>query len=314
MIISDKILYLRKKVGYTQEELAQKLNVSRQSISKWESAQSIPDVTKIMEMAKLFSVSTDYLLKDEIEKIDGETTSDTDDTIQVLTIENANEFIFLKERSLKIIGLAVSLFIASAITLICFTTLMEDENIGVAMGLIGLFVLVVIGVSLCIWAGYITSEYKFIEDRNFRLSNNVEGIIKEKKNVFKPTRIKNLIICISLIILSVLPLIVMSTLTQNDKVIILALCFLLLVVALSVPQIIIVVGKWECYQSLLFEGEYKKGNETYEAITSIYWSITLVIYLAWSFLTNDWHITWIVWPIAGILSSFLNLFKINKQS
>ena len=60
MIIANKILFLRKKIGYKQEELAEKLNVSRQSISKWESAQSIPDVTKIMEMAKLFSVSTDF--------------------------------------------------------------------------------------------------------------------------------------------------------------------------------------------------------------------------------------------------------------
>ncbi len=312
MIISDKILYLRKKLGYTQEELAEKLNVSRQSISKWESAQSIPDVTKIMEMAKLFSVSTDYLLKDEIEHLDGETTPDYNESIQILTIESVNEFINLKDNSLKLIATAVFLFIFSAIPLISFTTLIENESIGTAMGIISLFVLVVIGVGLCIYAGHITSNYKFIEDRNFQLSNNVDGIIKEKKNFFKHTRIKNLIISISAIILSVLPLIVLSLLTDSEKLIIMAVCFLLLVVAISVPRIIIFDGKWECYQLLLLEGEFEKGNEKFEAITSIYWTVTVVIYLAWSFLTTDWNITWVVWPIAGILSSVLNLFKVKK--
>ena len=64
MILADKIINLRKKAGMRQEDLAYKLNVSRQSVSKWEGAQSVPDINKIIEMAKVFSVSTDYLLKD----------------------------------------------------------------------------------------------------------------------------------------------------------------------------------------------------------------------------------------------------------
>ncbi len=312
MIISDKILYLRKKLGYTQEELAEKLNVSRQSISKWESAQSIPDITKIMEMARIFSVSTDYLLKDEIEHIDGQTTSDSDERVEVLTIEEANKFIDLKDKSLKLIGIAVFLFILSGISLISFTTLSENEEIGIAVGMTGLFILVVIGVSLCIYAGYVISEYKFIEQGNFQFSNNVEGIIKQRKKDFKKKRIENLIISICLIILSVLPLIIISLLTKSEELVIMALCFLLLVVGVFVPRIIIVEGKWGCYELLLSEGEYKKGNEELDRITSIYWSIVAAIYLAWSFLTNDWHITWIVWPIAGILSNALDLIEIKK--
>ena len=70
MILADKIIELRKKNGLSQEELAEKLNVSRQSISKWEGAQSIPDMNKILKLSDLFSVSTDYLLKDEIEEME----------------------------------------------------------------------------------------------------------------------------------------------------------------------------------------------------------------------------------------------------
>lgn len=68
MILADKIIEERKKNGWTQEDLAQKLSVSRQSVSKWESAGAIPDLKKIIQLAYLFGVSTDYLLKDEIEK------------------------------------------------------------------------------------------------------------------------------------------------------------------------------------------------------------------------------------------------------
>ena len=74
MILADKIIYLRKKCGWSQEELAEKMNVSRQSISKWEGAQTIPDLDKILQLSALFGVTTDYLLKDEIE--DEELTND----------------------------------------------------------------------------------------------------------------------------------------------------------------------------------------------------------------------------------------------
>ena len=68
MILADKIIEERKRNGWSQEELAEKLGVSRQSVSKWESAQSVPDLNRIIKMAELFGVTTDYLLKDEIEK------------------------------------------------------------------------------------------------------------------------------------------------------------------------------------------------------------------------------------------------------
>ncbi|MCR5167075.1 MAG: helix-turn-helix domain-containing protein [Oscillospiraceae bacterium] len=67
MILADKIIELRKRAGWSQEELAEKLDVSRQSISKWESAQSVPDMNKIIKLSELFGVSTDYLLKDNLE-------------------------------------------------------------------------------------------------------------------------------------------------------------------------------------------------------------------------------------------------------
>ena len=62
MIFSEKLLTLRKAKGITQEQLAEKLDVSRQSISKWESGQSAPELEKIVALSTIFDVSTDYLM------------------------------------------------------------------------------------------------------------------------------------------------------------------------------------------------------------------------------------------------------------
>lgn len=63
MNLNQKITQLRNDNNWSQEELAEKLNVSRQSVSKWESGQSKPDLDKIVVLSNIFDVSTDYLLK-----------------------------------------------------------------------------------------------------------------------------------------------------------------------------------------------------------------------------------------------------------
>lgn len=63
MNMADRIQYLRKSKGLSQEELADKIGVSRQAVSKWESEQSTPDLEKIIMISELFEVTTDYILK-----------------------------------------------------------------------------------------------------------------------------------------------------------------------------------------------------------------------------------------------------------
>ena len=63
MNMADRIQSLRKSKGFSQEELADKVGVSRQAVSKWESEQSTPDIEKIIIMSELFEVTTDYILK-----------------------------------------------------------------------------------------------------------------------------------------------------------------------------------------------------------------------------------------------------------
>lgn len=69
MTFGEKLLALRKQNNFSQEELAEKLGVSRQAISRWESGETMPDSPNLLQISKIFSVSADYLLRDEIEEI-----------------------------------------------------------------------------------------------------------------------------------------------------------------------------------------------------------------------------------------------------
>ena len=100
MILADKIMTLRKKNGWSQEELAEKMNVSRQAVSKWEGAQTIPDLEKILKLGELFGVTTDYLLKDEIENEDY-TDGVSDPGVRKITLAEANEYLNLREKASK---------------------------------------------------------------------------------------------------------------------------------------------------------------------------------------------------------------------
>ena len=102
MILADKIIELRKKSGWSQEELADRLGVSRQSISKWEGAQSIPDLNRIIAMSQLFGVSTDYLLKDDASETAGEERlpqvfDESAEPLRPVSLEEANGFLRKKD-------------------------------------------------------------------------------------------------------------------------------------------------------------------------------------------------------------------------
>lgn len=67
MKMQDKLIMLRKKAGLSQDDLAEKINVSRQAISRWENGTALPDALNILQLSKMFHVTTDYLLNDDYE-------------------------------------------------------------------------------------------------------------------------------------------------------------------------------------------------------------------------------------------------------
>ena len=104
MIFADKLILLRKKAGWSQEELAEQMDITRQSVSKWEGAQSVPDLEKMIRLSELFGVSTDYLLKDEIEEAEQLNSSNDIPTLRRVSMEEANAFLSIKSNTAKTIA------------------------------------------------------------------------------------------------------------------------------------------------------------------------------------------------------------------
>ena len=92
MEFSEKLITLRKGRDLTQEQLAEQLNVSRQSISKWESGQATPELDKIVALSAIFNVTTDYLLK----------SSEIDDlSVKTEMLEKQQQLMFVREKKQK---------------------------------------------------------------------------------------------------------------------------------------------------------------------------------------------------------------------
>jgi len=111
MKLSYKIINLRKANGWSQEDFADKLNVSRQAISRWENGTALPDAQNVLQISKLFHVTTDYLLNDDYE-------SDSD-IPAVKTATEETEALFLKKKHLHLVAA------------ICFTISVFCSMIGV---------------------------------------------------------------------------------------------------------------------------------------------------------------------------------------
>ncbi len=309
MILADKIIRLRKKNGWSQEELAEKMQVSRQAVSKWEGAQSIPDLEKVLMLSKLFGVTTDYLLKDEME--DEEFTDENDNTsVKRITLAQANDFLERRISASVQIAIGTFLCIIAVIPLLILGAASEvpayhiSENAAAGVGLITLLIIVAAAVALFILSGFKSSVYDFIDKEPFETEYGVSGMIKERQKAYRGIYTRCNIIGTCLCIVAPVPLFI-GAFTEKDFFTVVMLAVTLLLVGIGTVFFILSGVRWESMQKLLKEGEFapeeRKKNRIKETIATAYWLIAAAVYLGWSFLTNDWGSTWLVWPIAGIL-------------
>lgn len=312
MIFADKLIQLRKKAGWSQEELAEQMNVTRQSVSKWEGAQSVPDLEKIIRLSELFGVSTDYLLKDEIGDTESKIPSDDTPDLRRVSLEEANAFLSAKAATAKTIAFATFLCIISPICLMILAVLSEvpnsgiSENVAAGIGMIVLLIFVATAVAIFISSGRKTEAYSYLEKEIFETEYGVSGMVSQRKSEYNSTYTRKNIIGACLCIMAMIPLFGGIVLNENND--------LLLVIMLSVSIVIIGIGVmffisggvvWASFEKLLQEGDYakeKKKNQTVASLVSTgYWLIATAIYLAYSFSTNGWNRSWIIWVVAGVL-------------
>ena len=317
MIFADKLIDLRKKNGWSQEELAEKLNVSRQAVSKWEGAQSIPDMTRIIQLSELFGVSTDYLLKDNLEQTEAAKGTDLaedtvpDTPVRTVGMEEANAFLKIKEENSRRVALGVLLCILSPVALILLGGIQSfklwnwtEETAG-GVGLTIMLLMILPAVGLFITAGLRIKPYERLEKEPIETLYGVTGMVKARQEKFQPLHNRYLIIGVMLCIASLIPLFISLVFTRGDSFLqVIGIAAILVLAAVGVMLIVRVSIIWGSYQMLLEEGEYtREGKESSKHtgfITPAYWCLVVAVYLAWSFLANDWRNTWIVWPVAAV--------------
>lgn len=317
MILAEKIINLRKKNGWSQEELAEKLGVTRQSISKYEGAQSIPDLDKILKLSEIFGVTTDYLIKDELEEEEyapsqmHENESESDRSVHKVTMEMANEYLQIIDWSAEKTAFATMLCILSPIVLLMLGAMSEmpdyhiSENVAAGIGICVLIVLIAIAVTIFILCGMKTKKYEFMEKEDIETAYEVSGMVKEKRDAYHSLYVTQLVIGITCCICSVIPLFGTLAVSESDFYMVSAVCMLLTLVAIGTYFIVRSAAKMNAMNQLLEEEDYtrqkKHENKKMSGPVTVYWLIATAIYLAWSFTTNDWDRTWIIWPVVGVL-------------
>ena len=285
MILADKIMRLRKKNGWSQEELAEKMQVSRQAVSKWEGAQAVPDLEKILKLSGLFGVTTDYLLKDELEE--EEDTGESGAPVKQVTLAQANEFLSWRKSASVRIAAATLLCIVAVIPLLVLGALTQyggfhlSENLAAGAGLITLLVLVAAAVAIFIFCGFKNAPFDF-------------------KRTYAICNITGTCICV----LSPIPLFI-GVFTQKEYFIAILLALTILLAGIGTMFFIVAGVRWASMQKLLKEGEFalreKRRSQIKETVSTAYWLTAAAVYLGWSFWSDAWKTTWIVWPVAGVL-------------
>ena len=319
MTLAEKVAILRKQKGWSQEELAEKLGISRQAVSKWEGGSSIPDIDKIVGMSRLFGVSTDYLLKEESFEAEPafapESASEKKEAVRSVSQEEACTYLELSRKLSKRFAAAVFVLILSPVCLILSGGIAEYKNTQLTENMAGgicvavLLVLIAAAVAVLIFAGMQTAPYEYLEKEKIELSYGVQSIVKEKKEAFTPV----FRLCITagtvLCILSVVPLMVAYGMGAGDFVYICCVCILLALVASGVFLFVWSGNIHGSFEKLLQEGDYtdenKELNKRVSFFPGIYWCLATALYLYISFTRNNWEVSWIVWPVAGVLFAAL---------
>lgn len=325
MILAEKIVLLRKMKGMSQEDLAEQLGVSRQSISKWEGAQTVPDLKRILSMAELFGVSTDTLLRDDMDleeqlpaiPVTEETAvaatgyaAQEMPVLRQISIEEANEYLRMKNKSAGWIAIGVMLCILSPIALMQLSAAQEagyialTENQAAGIGLVILMMMIGCAVGVFVYYGMKMKPYEYVQTEPIETAYGVSGMVTERIEKFNTAHTRDMIIGILLCVMSCIPIFVALIITEDDYALVTAVCVLLVLVAIGVMLIVRTNIIMDAMKALLEEGEFsrakKEESRRNEAIMGIYWSAWTVIYLAVSFLTKRWDMTWIIWPVAGV--------------
>lgn len=316
MTFSEKISALRKQKGWSQEELAEKLMVTRQAVSKWESAQSMPDLDKLVQLSEALGVSTDYLLKDE-QAQSAPVPAAAEQTVKPrhVTQEEARRYLQLQMAAIPKTTLGVALCVWSPIALIGLPVLRSTFNWGFpeeicsGIGLCVLLVMVAAGVALLLTAGGTLREFEYLEREPIETDNGAREQALHMQREMASFCTRQNTIGVVLCILSVLPLFALMCVPGvPDGYYSLAVCALLLLVGIACLLLVRTGSMRGAVDKLLEQGDYTRENKAKSrfvgAVSAAYWLVVTAAFLFYTFGpkgNGQPQYSWFIWAIAGVL-------------
>ncbi len=316
MTFSEKISALRKQKGWSQEELAEKLMVTRQAVSKWESAQSMPDLDKLVQLSEALGVSTDYLLKDE-QAQSAPVPATAEQTVKPrhVTQEEARRYLQLQTAAIPKTTLGVALCVWSPIALIGLPVLRSTLNWGFpeeicsGIGLCVLLVMVAAGVALLLTASGKLREFEYLEREPIETDNGAREQALHMQREMASFCTRQNTIGVVLCILSVLPLFALMCVPGvPDGYYSLAVCALLLLVGIACLLLVRTGSMRGAVDKLLEQGDYTRENKAKSrfvgAVSAAYWLVVTAVFLFYTFGPNgngQPQYSWFTWAISGVL-------------
>ena len=326
-MLGEKIASLRKKRGMSQEAFAELLDVSRQAVSKWESGSSFPEIDKIVKISEFFGVTTDYLLKDNFygEDCHEELTehenikSDAEEEIPCISKEELDLYITGVKKNSFLMALSIFLCLLSPMLLLFLLGASANPEIvgfslssgmATAYGVTFLLIILSAAVSGLILSGMRLEkleelEKKCVLNKGSELMERFSGESARVERLY----IISLIVGIALCILSPVPLVFFAVAEFSGFHILCAVDILLLLVAVGVFLIVRICMIKDVYDKIFDKCDKKecedilksKARKIFDVVEDAYWVLILIAYFLWSFLSKDWHITWIIWLIGGLV-------------
>lgn len=251
-----------------------------------------------------------------------------------LSMEEAKQFLHDQARHSYLVALSVFLFISSCCFPIFFgaasDTAMRNSDLLDALGPTFFFLLIAAGVGLLVYSNVRMGRWNHLKTDNFVTDFATTDYVHREMERYKSTHALLLTVGIMLCILSVVPPILVDALSSGASRMMDVLddCsggFTLLLVAIGVFFIVVSANRMGGYRTLLHlndqntvGGNYVPNqqpaytNPTLAAIMSVYWPTTTCLYLIWSFLSFQWQITWIIWPVAAIIEALIKNLSKNQ--
>lgn len=286
MSLSENLQNLRKIKNMSQEELAEKLNVSRQAVSKWESGNGYPETEKIISICEIFDCSMDELVKGKI-------------TADIKSEKNEYGEVMDKEAKYTSAGIfAILLGVSFMLTLLGLAPNPEMEDKFALIGVVLILIGVVFAVPLFIISGQKLENFK---KKNEKIANIYSEEESEKQKdkytkfiaggvgiVLLGVTIMMLLICLNIFGDSVLPV-----------------AILMYFVTVGVSILVYADKKKAKYDIERYNKEnseeYKKTDDLVGKICGVIMLLATIVFLIWGFAFNSWNINWIVFPIGGML-------------